>query len=72
MRKNIISFYTPIVLLLLILFSQNAAAEKKVGIFLFSNDARYIDAAKGIRDTLRGKGYEGPQIKTLSCRRKVG
>jgi putative ABC transport system substrate-binding protein len=65
MRKNIIFIFTPIVFLLLMLFSQNAAAEKKVGIFLFSNDARYIDAAKGIRDTLREKGYEGPQIKII-------
>jgi putative ABC transport system substrate-binding protein len=65
MRKNIISFFTPIVFLLLMLFSQNAAAEKKIGIFLFSDDERYIVAAKGIRDTLRENGFEEPKIKFI-------
>ncbi len=42
------------------LFSPAARAEKKVGIFLFSEETRYQEAAKGIMDKLHEEGFGEP------------
>ncbi len=41
-----------------ILLSVNAWAEKQIGFLLFSDEARYIEAAKGIKDKLSEAGYK--------------
>ncbi len=43
--------------LVVALFSLQAHAEKRIGLFLFSEEARYIQATKGIKDKLREGGF---------------
>jgi putative ABC transport system substrate-binding protein len=65
MRK--VATFSAVVLffLIVILASRAALAEKKVGILLFSEDTRYVDAARGIKDKLKENGFEGHKIKII-------
>jgi len=47
--------------LTLTLFSIEAQAQKKIGILMFSEEARYIEAVKGIKDKLRQGGFGEPK-----------
>jgi len=46
-----------LVFLAAILLSINAWAEKRIGVLIFSDETRYIEAAKGIKDKLSEAGY---------------
>jgi putative tryptophan/tyrosine transport system substrate-binding protein len=46
-----------LVFLVAILLSVNAWAEKRIGFLLFSDETRYIEAAKGVKDKLSEAGY---------------
>ena len=46
-----------LVFLVAILLSVNAWAEKRIGVLIFSDETRYIEAAKGIKDKLSEAGY---------------
>jgi len=54
-----------VVFLTLALFSIEAGAEKRIGVLLFSEEARYIEATKGFMDTLKERGFEEPQTKII-------
>ena len=41
------------------LVSGNACAEKRIGVLMFSDETRYLEAAKGIQDKLSEAGYTG-------------
>lgn len=59
-------FITSILIFLLaVLFSVDATAEKKIGILMFSDEARYVEAAKGITDKLRESGFTEPKTSFL-------
>ncbi|HUL32175.1 MAG TPA: hypothetical protein VLZ03_17110, partial [Thermodesulfobacteriota bacterium] len=58
MNKVLVS---TVVVLVLALFSVEAPAGKKIGILMFSEETRYIEAEKGIRDKLRQAGFGEPQ-----------
>ena len=51
------SFLAAVVFLLATLLSVNAWAEKQIGFLLFSEESRYTEAAKGIKDKLSKAGY---------------
>jgi len=44
-------------------FSGEARAEKKIGVLMFSEEARYNDAARGILDQLRQSGFKEPAVR---------
>jgi putative ABC transport system substrate-binding protein len=46
-----------VVFLVATLLSVNAWAEKRIGFLMFSDESRYIEAAKGIKDKLSEAGY---------------
>jgi putative ABC transport system substrate-binding protein len=50
---------------LLLVFPLEAKAEKKVGIFLFSDETRYTIAAQGIMDKLKENGFREPTTKFM-------
>ena len=45
-------------------FSREARAERKIGILMFSEEARYNDAMNGITDRLKRRGFFGAEHKT--------
>lgn len=47
--------------LVVVLISVEAQAEKKIGVLLFSHEARYVEAAKGVKDMLRKGGFAEPK-----------
>jgi len=53
------------IFLIFLLFSVEANAEKKVGIFLFSDETRYTLAVKGIMDKLKEEGFKEPTTKFI-------
>lgn len=52
-----------------LLLSVNAWAGKRIGILLFSDESRYLDAAQGITDALQKSGYAAPatHIQTVKA-----
>ena len=50
-----------VVFLTLALFSIEAQAQRRIGVLMFSEEARYIEANKGIRDKLRERGFGEPK-----------
>jgi putative ABC transport system substrate-binding protein len=58
MKKFLVS---AVVFLTLALFSIEAQAQRKIGVLMFSEEARYIEAEKGIRDKLREGGFGEPK-----------
>jgi putative ABC transport system substrate-binding protein len=62
MKKFLVS---AVVFLTLALFSIEAGAEKRIGVLLFSEEARYIEATKGFMDTLKERGFEDLQTKII-------
>jgi putative ABC transport system substrate-binding protein len=61
MKKCLVS---AVVFLTLALFSMEAQAQRKIGVLMFSEEARYIEAEKGIKDKLREGGF-GEQNTTF-------
>lgn len=60
--KNIIAIIA-MSFLIITLFSTQASAEKKIGILTFSKESRYVEAAKGFKDSLREAGIKEPKVK---------
>ena len=60
MKKFLVS---AVVFLTLAPFSIEAGAEKRIGILLFSEETRYVEATKGFMDTLKEAGFGEPQTK---------
>ena len=58
MKKFLVS---AVVFLTLALFSIEAQAQRKIGVLMFSEEARYIEAEKGIKDKLREGGFGEPK-----------
>jgi putative ABC transport system substrate-binding protein len=58
MKKALVS---AVVFLTLALFSMEAQAQRKIGVLMFSEEARYIEAQKGIKDKLREGGFGEPK-----------
>ena len=58
MKKVLVS---AVVFLTLALFSIEAQAQRKIGVLMFSEEARYIEAQKGIKDKLREGGFGEPK-----------
>lgn len=52
------------IFLTLALFSMEVQAQRKIGVLMFSEEARYIEAEKGIKDKLREGGF-GEQNTTF-------
>ncbi len=61
MRTMKTVFVSAVVFLSLALSSIEAQAERKIGILMFSEEARYIEAEKGIKDKLRKGGFGEPK-----------
>ena len=51
------SFLAAVVLLVATLLTVNAWAEKQIGFLIFSNETRYMETAKGVKDKLSEAGY---------------
>lgn len=51
------SFLAAVVFLVATLLSVNAWAEKQIGFLIFSDESRYIESAKGVKDKLSEAGY---------------
>ena len=45
-----------------------ASAEKKIGFLMFSDESRYVEAAKGIRDRLAEAGYREPGTRYIMAK----
>ncbi|HVO65845.1 MAG TPA: ABC transporter substrate-binding protein [Syntrophales bacterium] len=58
--------FSAVVFLIVFLFSIEVRAEKRIGVLLFSEEIRYIDATKGFMDTLKGAGFGQPQTKIIT------
>lgn len=52
-----------VVFLTVTLFSVEARAEKRIGVLMFSEEARYNEAKKGIMDQLKKDGFGEPAVK---------
>ena len=58
--------WLPLLLLATLLFMPfEAKAEKKIGVLLYSEEARYYDSLKGIREQLAKAGYKEPVVKFI-------
>jgi putative tryptophan/tyrosine transport system substrate-binding protein len=57
MRNPNRSWLVAAIVLVATLLSVNAWAGKRIGVLLFSDEARYLEAAQGIKDTLSKAGY---------------
>ena len=49
--------FNAVVFLIAALFSTEAGAEKRIGVLMFSDELRYIEATKGFVDTLKEAGF---------------
>jgi putative ABC transport system substrate-binding protein len=52
-------------LVLLALLPPEVRAEKKIGILMYSEEARYYDSLRGIREQLAKAGYREPAVKFM-------
>jgi putative ABC transport system substrate-binding protein len=57
MRTNNYVVISGIIISLLGLLSGEACAEKKIGVFMFSEETRYLDAARGFKKRLNEAGF---------------
>jgi putative tryptophan/tyrosine transport system substrate-binding protein len=55
--KRKLFWVSPVVFLILALFSIKAQAEKKIGVLMFSEEPRYLEAFKGIKERLGEGGF---------------
>jgi len=53
--------FSAVVFLIVALFSIEAQAQRKIGVLMFSEEARYIEAFKGTKDKLREGGFGEPK-----------
>ncbi|HYA86689.1 MAG TPA: ABC transporter substrate-binding protein [Nitrospirota bacterium] len=58
-------FFAIVVFFIAALMSSNACAEKRIGFLIFSDETRYLEAAKGIKDKLSEAGYTGSNTHYL-------
>jgi putative ABC transport system substrate-binding protein len=58
--------FSAVVFLIVFLFSIEARAEKRIGILMFSEEVRYIDATKGFMETLKERGFGESRIKVIT------
>ena len=58
--------FSAVVFLIVFLFSIEARAEKRIGILLFSEEVRYIDATKGFMETLKERGFGESRTKIIT------
>ncbi len=66
MRVHPNSFLLALLLLAITaLFPPGARAEKKIGVLLYSEEARYYDSLKGIREQLAKAGFKEPAVKYI-------
>lgn len=56
-------FFFVALALMINLFSVEAKAEKRIGVLIFSEEARYIEAKNGIMDQLKKDGFGEPTVK---------
>jgi putative ABC transport system substrate-binding protein len=61
MRIIKIFWVSAVFFLSLALFSIETQAQRKIGVLMFSEEARYIEAEKGIKDKLREGGFGEPK-----------
>ena len=54
-----------IAFLILVLFSVNANAEKKIGVLLWTDSQNYTDSLKGMMYQLKKEGFKEPQVKFI-------
>jgi len=54
-----------VLVLLIVPISLATAAEKRIGILTFSDQVRYMEAKRGIMDTLKEAGFEEPQTEFI-------
>ena len=62
-RKNVV--IVALSFLIIALFSVQAAAEKKIGILMFSEENRYLDATRGFKDKLGQAGIKESKVKFI-------
>jgi putative tryptophan/tyrosine transport system substrate-binding protein len=48
------------------LYSVQALAEKKIGILMFSDETRYVEATKGFMDSLQNAGIKEPEVRFIT------
>jgi putative tryptophan/tyrosine transport system substrate-binding protein len=58
MKKWTMAF---VIILATVLFSVDVWAEKKIGVLMFSDESRYVEAARGITDRLKEMGFAEPK-----------
>lgn len=54
-----------VTILIIPLLPVQARAEKKIGVLLFSEEARYYDSLKGIREQLAKAGFKEPAVRFI-------
>ena len=54
-----------VVILSIVPISLATAAEKRIGLLTFSDQPRYLEAKRGIMDSLKESGYEEPQTEFI-------
>ncbi|HUL01037.1 MAG TPA: ABC transporter substrate binding protein, partial [Nitrospirota bacterium] len=57
MKSILTTYLAAVVFLFATLSSVNAWTKKRIGFLMFSDEARYVEAAKGIKDKLSEAGY---------------
>jgi len=60
-----ISFIGAAIFLAVILFCNEARAVKKIGVLMFSDETRYVEATKGITDKLADMGFGEPKVSFM-------
>jgi putative ABC transport system substrate-binding protein len=63
MSKKVV--FSAVVFLIVFLFSIESRAEKRIGILMFSEEGRYIEATKGFLEALREKGFGESRIEVI-------
>lgn len=63
MRLNV--YLLTMLLLLLTMLPAEARGEKKIGVLMYSKEARYYESLKGIREELAKAGYREPAVRFM-------
>jgi len=58
-------FFIAVTFLLVVFFSPEAKAEKKIGVLMFSEETRYNEATRGIMDKMKEEGFGVPHSKFI-------
>jgi putative ABC transport system substrate-binding protein len=65
MIRSCVSWLTLLVLAMMVLCPPDVQAEIKIGVLIFSDEARYQESFKGIKEQLARSGYKEPRVKFL-------